>query len=199
MPRLPKFDEMYLYVQPSNLRARNWRTKIFERDIGRGLFTAAPIPPGHIIAYFCGEVIEREINDSLIAMDPERDGYQIAVSEDFVIDCYNNRNMCLASMANCYRGCWDFGRNKKASKNADIIGVNRRNKKTGVIERYAFLKSLEWIEAGGEVVTDYGNEFDRNPEELYHDISQAVVDRIIRRRFNIPHPNEIIDLTNDDE
>ena len=94
MPRLPVFDSMYLYVQPSNLRARHPGSKIFERDIGRGLFTSKKIPPGVIVAYFCGELIETEINDALITLDPERDGYQIALTEKFVLDCYGNRNMC---------------------------------------------------------------------------------------------------------
>ena len=102
-------------------------------------------------------------------------------------------------MANCYRGCWDFGRNRRATKNADIIGVNRRNKKTGEMERYAYLKTIAEVEAFGEIITDYGNDFQRTPIELYQDIPQYVVDRLMRQTFNIPDPNEIIDLTNDNE
>ena len=49
-----------LKVQASDLHAFDDTTQAFDRLIGRGLFTAARISKGYIIAEFIGDVISKE-------------------------------------------------------------------------------------------------------------------------------------------
>jgi hypothetical protein len=50
-------------VQASGLHAFDDTTQAFDRLIGRGLFTAARISKGYIIAEFIGDIISKEEHD----------------------------------------------------------------------------------------------------------------------------------------
>jgi len=157
--RLPRFPSEYLYVQPSNLRTRHRGSRIYNVPIGNGLFTSRRIPVGFVIAVFMGDVIHPEINDMAVQIHPERDGYQVELNEENVLDCYDYKQYCLASMANDHRHCFDLETNRRAMPNAEIVAVNQKIKGTDNCNRYAFLKAAKEIPAYTEVITYYGKKF----------------------------------------
>ena len=193
----PTFPTEYLYVRTSGLRAFNEATQDYDKLIGRGLFTAARIPKGHIICEFIGDVISTEENNFNVWMNSDREGYQIQLSKEFVLDCFDYKDICLASMANDYRDVFDTRRNRMAEMNAELVVVNKRVGE--IINRYAYLYCIEDILPGAEVITWYSDEFELNP---------AVDERMVENfRFfqqlqeNHPlamnHPI-VIDLTDDE-
>jgi len=123
-----------------------------------------------------GDVIDKDINDMAVSLDPMRDGYQVELNEEKILDCYDYKNYCLASMANDYRHCFDLETHRRAVQNAEIVAVNRTRKEDGSWDRYAFLKATKEIPAYTEVITYYGKKF----------------------RIPLMYP-DVIDLTGDDE
>jgi len=172
--RLPRFPTEYLYVQPSNLRTRHRGSRVYNVPIGNGLFTSKRIPEGFVIAVFMGDIIPSDINDMAIELDPTRDGYQVELSEGNILDCYDYKNYCLASMANDFRHCFDLETNRRAIQNADIVTVNRKRKEDDSWERYAFLKATKEIPPFTEVITYYGKKF-RMPL-MYPDVIDLTID-----------------------
>jgi len=207
--RLRLFEREYLFVQPSLLRSHRPASFEFDVPIGNGLFTAKCIRKGQIIAYFMGDIIPTLHNEVLVATKPERDGYQVQLTKHYILDCYDYKEMCLASMANDYRGCFDYGRNGLATPNATLHCANRKD--DGFINRYAYLKASEDIEAWGEVITYYGRNYDiqgiMNPEPLFGPVElidlsfEDPTDDVLAlddEEIEVPGP-EIIDLSTDSD
>jgi len=192
--RLPRFPTEYLYVQPSNLRTRYRGSREYNVTIGNGLFTSKRIPAGFVIAVFMGDVIPTDINDMAIESDPARDGYQVQLNEENILDCSDYKNYCLASIANDYRLCRDLETNRRAVQNAEIVCVNKHKKADDSWERYAFLKATKDIPAYTEIITYYGKKFKivLMPPE--------VIDLSVEMDTSDEDANvDVIDLIGDDE
>ena len=157
----PTFPTEYLFVRTSGLRSFNEETQAYDRFIGRGLFTAARIPKSYIICEFIGDVISKEENAFNVWANSDRAGYQIGLTKEWILDCFDYKDICLASMANDYRNVFDTRTNQMARMNAELVVVNKRVGEA--IVRYAYLLAIEDFLPGREVITWYSDEFNLNP------------------------------------
>ena len=107
-----------LYIKPSsfNAKAANGQYTI---DIGQGLFSKIAFLPNDLIAEFCGEIIS--IADYTHRLNAGRGGYGVALSNNYVMDCYDYLDACKASRANDYRNLYNAATNRYAIPNASLV------------------------------------------------------------------------------
>jgi hypothetical protein len=92
---------------------------------GFGLFSSATLRKDIAVAEFIGEFVSYD--EFTRRAEAGCGSYGIKYSEDEIYDCYNTRDICLASMANTARNGKMQGTNSDAKNNCKIrIDVNHR-------------------------------------------------------------------------
>ena len=120
--------------------------------IGRGLFSHLGYSKGDVIAEFQGVIMTREEYDDDAAANGSG-GYCVALNHGRVLQCFTScmNGECLASLANCARGCINVTTNQNAVFNCKTT-VNNNDVVKLVCNR-------EYISPHTELAHDYGEDF----------------------------------------
>ena len=145
-------DFSCLYKAQSWCRRRNPDTGRYTEPIGYGLFTSIEIPAGTKLCRFYGNETTQEEYE--LADAEGRRGYAIKFNANLVLDCYEYRVDCLASMANCASGVRSVH-----SGRPTVVNNNCR-----LSLRAAYLVAEVVIPKHRELLWDYG------PDYLYPDL-----------------------------
>jgi hypothetical protein len=152
-----------LYSQPSRLKRRDLKTKLWTVDIGNGLFSSLAYKFNDIIAEFVGRWRTKSEYEAIAAMEPCRRAYSIITSENGdVLDCYDAfiEGRCIASYANSPISCWDIESNKKAVENCRITVHGRKiYLRCGVKTVGAHSPKTFTIPPNTELLWNYNNSF----------------------------------------
>ena len=116
--RSERESEKYLYVGKSHYQNNS------DIPIGKGLFSGIGLKKNDHICTFLGEERPHEEYDERVQR--ELGGYAHHLTNDTVIDCFNFRSQCKASMPNTSRELFHVVSGRAATNNADIRVVTRR-------------------------------------------------------------------------
>lgn len=141
--RSERESEKYLYVGKSHYQND---TNI---PIGNGLFSGIGLKRGDHICFFVGE--ERSVEDYNSRVERGLGGYAHHLTNALVLDCYNLRTVCKASMANTCRGLRHIVSGNTAINNAEIH--------VDMVRRRVRLVATSDIPANTEILTPYGGAF----------------------------------------
>jgi hypothetical protein len=114
-------------------------------DFGFGLFAAVPKLKGKKVATFIGEFITYSQGDA--RTNAGFGGYMIRIREDRLLDCFNYRDICMASLANSPAGARVNPSMKRAKANCTLVVRSDR----------AYLVAKRIILPGEEILWSYGN------------------------------------------
>lgn len=141
----------YLLVKESSLLGYNKITKVYDKDIGQGLFARISIPEGVEIVRFEGEFITS--NEVVTRQSLELAGYIIHFNANYSLDCRARcqGGACYASKANDYRKC--------RFKKSGLIPSSNAKLQINYISKFAYLKSTRTIQPGEEILYKYSTNY----------------------------------------
>jgi hypothetical protein len=125
-------------------------------SVGQGLFARSIFNAGDAIVYYRGDLISVEAYQ--IRDRDGRGGYCVQITNDLVLDCYNNmlRGDCIASKANSNTNAFVANNNGTEFVNAPpsnaVIVVDRRAKT-------AYLRATKRIHPHEEILVPYGKTY----------------------------------------
>ena len=158
-----------LYEAPSALFRKD-ATGNYSVSIGMGLFSNLKYARNNTIVLFVGEVIDHV--EYAARVEQGQGGYCIEISNTILLDSYHcrfleqeNREKCMASVANSSVLCWDMTNNRLARPNCRI-SVNIR---TNTVS----LKANRVLEIGEELTWSYASSFIM-PELVRHNFNRPI-------------------------
>jgi hypothetical protein len=156
LERISQRAELDLYktlvVSESNFRAFNPITNMYDISIGKGLKAGVYYKPlDRVVEWIQGERISKMEYDIRVAAG--KGGYALKINAGELVDFFEVRDQCKASMVNDPSGCWDVMLNRKAKVNCRMHAYIRKDKYT------FYLKAIDHIYVGNEIAYNYDNEY----------------------------------------